>query len=114
MAVRIGINGFGRIGRCVVRAWQSDARRQDCEIVLINDITDTATLAHLLKYDSVHGRFPHEIAVVRPTTASRRCHAWTPGSRPRPRPPPRERTDFGHRPRPVAVRVAAVGKLCDF
>jgi glyceraldehyde 3-phosphate dehydrogenase len=56
MAVRIGINGFGRIGRCVVRAWQRNT--QGCEIVAINDITDPATLAHLLQYDSVHGRMP--------------------------------------------------------
>lgn len=57
MAVRIGINGFGRIGRCVVRAWQKDAEKAGYEIVAINDLTDTPTLAHLLKYDSVHGRF---------------------------------------------------------
>lgn len=52
MTVRVGINGFGRIGRCVLRALQS---QKDLEVVLINDLTDAATLAHLLKYDSVHG-----------------------------------------------------------
>ena len=54
MGMRIAINGFGRIGRNVFRIL---ARRDDCEVVSINDLTDPATLAHLLKYDSVHGRF---------------------------------------------------------
>ena len=63
MAVRIGINGFGRIGRCVVRAWQSDPQREGVEIVAINDLTDTTTLAHLLKYDSVHGRFAGTVSI---------------------------------------------------
>jgi glyceraldehyde 3-phosphate dehydrogenase len=56
MAIKVGINGFGRIGRNVVRA----ARRMgitDLDFVAVNDLTDTKTLAHLLKYDSVHGRF---------------------------------------------------------
>jgi len=57
MATRIGINGFGRIGRLVFRA----ARGKDVEIVGINDITDAKTLAHLLKYDSVHGAYPGEV-----------------------------------------------------
>ena len=57
MAVRVGINGFGRIGRNVVRA-ATMAKQTDIEFVGVNDITDTKTLAHLLKYDSVHGRFP--------------------------------------------------------
>ena len=61
MAVKVGINGFGRIGRNIFRAAQvSDA---DVEFVGINDIADAATLAHLLKYDSVYGRFPDEIEV---------------------------------------------------
>lgn len=63
MAVRIGINGFGRIGRCVVRAWQSDPQREGVLIVAINDLTDTTTLAHLLKYDSVHGRFAGTVSI---------------------------------------------------
>ena len=54
MAIRVGINGFGRIGRLVARA----ARGRDIEIVGINDLSDARTLAHLLKWDSVHGPFP--------------------------------------------------------
>jgi glyceraldehyde 3-phosphate dehydrogenase len=57
MSIRVGINGFGRIGRLVFRA----ARGRDLEIVGINDLTDAKTLAHLLKYDSVHGRYPGEV-----------------------------------------------------
>src|SRR5256712_9784369 len=57
MAVRVGINGFGRIGRNVLRA-ATMAKQTDLEFVGVNDITDTKTLAHLLKYDSVHKRFP--------------------------------------------------------
>jgi len=62
MAVRVAINGFGRIGRNVLRAIL-EARRSDIEVVAINDITSVETNAHLLKYDSVHGRFPGEIKV---------------------------------------------------
>lgn len=62
MAVRIGINGFGRIGRCVLRAWRRDAERAGFEFVAVNDLTDTPTLAHLLKYDSVHGRYDGSVA----------------------------------------------------
>jgi len=58
MAIRIGINGFGRIGRGVFNAgFESD----DIEFVGINDITDPATLAHLLKYDSVHGKAEYQV-----------------------------------------------------
>src|ERR1700757_92454 len=53
MAVKVGINGFGRIGRNVVRA---GLHRDDIEFVAVNDLTDTKTLAHLLKYDSVLGQ----------------------------------------------------------
>jgi len=56
MAIKVGINGFGRIGRNVVRAAQL-AGVKDIDFVAVNDLTDTKTLAHLLKYDSVHGRF---------------------------------------------------------
>ena len=56
MATKIGINGFGRIGRCILRAIH-DNKIDDLEVVAINDLTDTKTLAHLLKYDSVHRRF---------------------------------------------------------
>ncbi|GFO69821.1 glyceraldehyde-3-phosphate dehydrogenase [Geomonas limicola] len=58
MALRVAINGFGRIGRCVLRAAAQD---KDIEFVAINDLTDAKTLAHLLKYDSVHGAFPGEV-----------------------------------------------------
>ncbi len=58
MAVKVGINGFGRIGRNVVRA---GLHRSEVEFVAVNDITDTKTLAHLLKYDSVLGPLPEEI-----------------------------------------------------
>ncbi len=62
MTVRIAINGFGRIGRNVVRAIH-EAGRDDVEVVAVNDLGPVATNAHLLKYDSVHGPFPGEIAV---------------------------------------------------
>jgi glyceraldehyde 3-phosphate dehydrogenase len=61
MAIRVGINGFGRIGRQVLRA----AKQQgvaDLDFVAVNDLTDTATLAHLFAYDSVHGRFEGQVA----------------------------------------------------
>src|ERR1700756_2655703 len=58
MAVKVGINGFGRIGRNVVRA---GLHRSDVEFVAVNDLTDTKTLAHLLKYDSVLGQLPEPI-----------------------------------------------------
>ena len=57
MAVRVGINGFGRIGRLVLRAALKQPR-SNLDIVAVNDITDTKTLAYLLKYDSIHGRYP--------------------------------------------------------
>ena len=60
MALRVAINGFGRIGRSVLRAAAKD---QGIEFVAINDLTDAKTLAHLLKYDSVHGIFPGEVSV---------------------------------------------------
>jgi glyceraldehyde 3-phosphate dehydrogenase len=58
--IRVGINGFGRIGRNVVRAAKA-AGVTDIDFVAVNDLTDTATLAHLLTYDSVHGRFPVDV-----------------------------------------------------
>ena len=61
MAIRIGINGFGRIGRLVFRAaWDDPA----VDVVSVNDLTDPKTLAHLLKYDSIHGRFDKDVQVV--------------------------------------------------
>lgn len=58
MAIKVGINGFGRIGRSVLRTWLGDA---DIDLVAVNDLTDTKTLAHLLKYDSVMGNLEHNI-----------------------------------------------------
>ncbi len=60
MTIRVGINGFGRIGRVVFRA---ALNQKDIEIVHINDLTDTKTLGHLLKYDSVHGKLDHDVKV---------------------------------------------------
>jgi len=60
MSIRVAINGFGRIGRLVFKAAQYD---EEVEFVAINDLTDAKTLAHLLKYDSVHGRFPEKVVV---------------------------------------------------
>src|SRR5579883_502350 len=60
MAVRVAINGFGRIGRLVLRA-ALEGKRKDIEVVGINDLGPVETNAHLLRYDSVHGRFPHEV-----------------------------------------------------
>lgn len=57
---KLGINGFGRIGREVFRVAFTNP---EVEVVAVNDLTDAATLAHLLKYDSVHGTFPHEVTV---------------------------------------------------
>src|SRR5665213_1268153 len=62
MTTRIAINGFGRVGRSVLRA--AYAQEAAIEIVAINDITDAATLAHLLRYDSVYGRFPGTVEVA--------------------------------------------------
>src|SRR5512141_1155055 len=60
--VRIGINGFGRIGRGFVRC-MAEAKDSSLELVLVNDLTDTKTLAHLLRHDSVHGKFPGTVNV---------------------------------------------------
>jgi glyceraldehyde 3-phosphate dehydrogenase len=59
VTIRVGINGFGRIGRNFFRA--ALERGADIEVVGVNDLTDNATLAHLLKYDSILGRLPHEV-----------------------------------------------------
>ena len=63
MAVKVGINGFGRIGRLVARAILEGGSK-DLELVAVNDLTDAKSNAHLLKYDSVHGRFPGEVKVA--------------------------------------------------
>ena len=62
MTTKVAINGFGRIGRLVARALY-EAKRSDIELVAINDLADTETNAHLLKYDSVHGKFPFNVEV---------------------------------------------------
>ena len=59
MAVRVAINGFGRIGRNVFRA--AYERGADIEWLAVNDLVDTKTIAHLLKYDSTYGPFPGEV-----------------------------------------------------
>jgi glyceraldehyde 3-phosphate dehydrogenase len=59
MSIRVAINGFGRIGRLVFKTAQYD---KEIDVVAINDLTDAHTLAHLLKYDSVHGKYPEKVA----------------------------------------------------
>jgi len=59
MPTKIAINGFGRIGRCIVRA-MAEHHVKDLELVAVNDLTDAKTLAHLYNFDSVHGRAPHQ------------------------------------------------------
>lgn len=63
MALKVAINGFGRIGRNILRA-AAEANRQDIEFVAINDLCPIETIAHLLRYDSVHGRYPGEVKVA--------------------------------------------------
>ena len=63
MTIKVAINGFGRIGRNVLRALYESERRKDIQIVAINDLGDLKTLAHLTKYDTVHGRFRGEVAI---------------------------------------------------
>ena len=59
MSIKIGINGFGRIGRMVLRA---ALKNPDVEVVAINDLTDSETMAYLLKYDSVHGQLDMDVS----------------------------------------------------
>src|SRR5262245_23435369 len=63
MAIKVGINGYGRIGRNILRALYESRRTQEIEIVAINDLGDANTNAHLTRYDSAHGRFPVEVKV---------------------------------------------------
>ena len=63
MTIRVGINGYGRIGRNVLRALFETARTQEIQIVALNDLGDAATSAHLTQYDSAHGRFPGTVMV---------------------------------------------------
>jgi len=59
MTTKVGINGFGRIGRLVLRSMAE--KKTDLEVVAVNDLTDSATLAHLLKYDSIQGKYPDSV-----------------------------------------------------
>lgn len=63
MAIKIAINGFGRIGRNIARALFESGQNGEFDIVAINDLGDAATNAHLLQYDTAHGRFPYEVSV---------------------------------------------------
>ena len=63
MTIRVGINGYGRIGRNIVRALYELGRREEIEIVAVNDLGDTATNAHLTRHDSAHGPFPGTVEV---------------------------------------------------
>ena len=72
MTIRVGINGFGRIGRNFYRA--ATAAGADLELVAVNDLAPPATNAHLLKYDSTHGRLGQEVKVDRRRHLGRRPH----------------------------------------
>mgnify|MGYP002028500791 CR=1 FL=1 len=63
MAVKVGINGYGRIGRNVLRALYESGRNGEIEIVAINDLGDAEANAHLTQYDTAHGRFPGEVSI---------------------------------------------------
>lgn len=63
MAIRVAINGYGRIGRCILRSIFEYNRQNDFEIVAINDLSGITTTAHLTRYDSTHGRFPHDVTI---------------------------------------------------
>ena len=63
MPIRIAINGYGRIGRNILRALFESGRTDEFEIVAVNDLGDADTNAHLTKYDTAHGRFPGEVSV---------------------------------------------------
>ena len=65
MTIKVGINGFGRIGRSFFRAVREQG--ENIEIVAVNDLTEAQTLVHLLKYDSINGRFPGEVSLENDT-----------------------------------------------
>ena len=81
--VRVGINGFGRIGRNLIRA--AHESRNELEFVAVNDIADPTTLAHLLKYDSMYGRFPGEVEASEGAIASTGVRSWSWPRKTRPR-----------------------------
>ena len=64
MTTRIAINGFGRIGRCVLRALYENGYRGQLQVVAINELADIETISYMLRYDSTHGRFPGQVEVV--------------------------------------------------
>ena len=61
MAYRVAINGYGRIGQCVLRALYENGYRQNMQVVVINELSDIDTLAYLTRYDTTHGRFPARV-----------------------------------------------------
>src|SRR3954451_6331184 len=63
MAIKVGINGYGRIGRNILRALYEAKRTSEVQIVAINDLGDAKTNAHLTQYDTAHGKFPGEVSV---------------------------------------------------
>ena len=63
MTIKVAINGYGRIGRNILRAHYEDGKKHDIQIVAINDLGNAETNAHLTRYDTAHGRFPGEIRV---------------------------------------------------
>src|SRR3981081_3569888 len=63
MTIKVAINGFGRIGRNILRAHYESNKKHGLQFVAINDLGDAATNAHLLQYDTAHGRFPHKVRV---------------------------------------------------
>jgi len=71
MTIRVGINGYGRIGRNVLRALYEGKRTGEVKIVALNDLCDPKTNAHLTRYDTVHGRFDGEVKVCSPARPRR-------------------------------------------
>ena len=63
MTIKVGINGYGRIGRNILRALYESGRTNDIQIVAINDLGDAQTNAHLTQYDTAHGKFPGTVSV---------------------------------------------------
>ncbi|HZQ62868.1 MAG TPA: glyceraldehyde 3-phosphate dehydrogenase NAD-binding domain-containing protein, partial [Casimicrobiaceae bacterium] len=63
MTIRVAINGYGRIGRNILRAHYEDGKKHDIEIVAVNDLGNAETNAHLTRYDTAHGKFPGKVEV---------------------------------------------------
>jgi len=100
MATKVGINGFGRIGRCILRALV-ERKINDVEVVAINDLTDPKTLAHLFKYDSNYGVYPGEVEAREKSFVvnGREIHVTAERDHPRIEPPVRRENHArrGHR-----------------